>query len=338
MASMDIFKSSAFSTTSLSAAVDKMDYIPSLLGSLGLFEAMPVRTHDLWVDRRDGFANLIPSSPLGAPPEELQRDDRTAVPLKTTRLVKGATLYASEIQGIRAFGSETELMQVQAEYLRRLARVRQDMDLTHEHHRLGALQGKLLDADGTTVIYNYFTEFGVAEPAAVSFALSTDTTDVRQKCADVIRAMTRAARGAMPPTATVHALAGDTFYDKLVSHPNVKQAYINWSAAADLTQNKAFGAFTFGGITFHNYRGTDDTSTVAVAADEAKFFPIGAPGIFKKAMGPLESIDYVNTPGQDVYAMTIRDDDRNFWVRGEIYSYPLHFCTRPEILRKGTGD
>jgi hypothetical protein len=337
MANMNIFNGSAFSTTSLSGAVDKMDYVPSLLGSLNLFEAMPVRTHDLWVDRRDGETVLIPTSPMGAPPAELVKDTRTAVPLRTTRLVKGFTLYATEVQGIRAFGSESESMQVQAEYLRRMQRIRQDMELTHEHHRLGALQGKLLDSDGTTVIYNYFTEFGETEATAISFALATATTDVRGKCAEVIRAMTRAARGAMTPGTTVHALAGDEFYDALISHPNVEKAYLNWNAASDLTQNKAFGAFTFGGITWHNYRGTDDNSTVAVPTDEAKFFPVGATGIFKKAMGPLESIEYANTAGRDTYAMNIRDMDRNFWTRGEVYSYPLYFCQRPEVLRKATA-
>ena len=31
---------------------------------------------------------------------------------------------------------------------------------------LGAVKGKILDADGTTVIYDLFTEFGVTEPVA----------------------------------------------------------------------------------------------------------------------------------------------------------------------------
>lgn len=338
MASMDIFNSSAFSMTSLSGAVDKVDYMPSLLGQLGIFEPMPVRTRTVFVDRRDGSLTLIPSSPTGAPPEELVKDDRDAVPLKTTRLAKGFTLYAEEIQGIRQFGSETELMQVQAEYMRRMARVRGDMELTHEYHRLGALQGMLLDADGTTVIYDYFTEFGVTEAAAIDFALTTGTTDIRGKCAEVIRTMTRASRGAFTSATTIHALAGDTFYDNLISHPNVEKAYLNWSAAADLTQNKAFGAFTFGGITWHNYRGTDDNSTVAVAVNEAKFFPVGASGVFKKAMAPAEFGPYVNTAGRDVYAMNIPDRDRQAWTRGEQYSYPLYFCQRPDVLRKAVGN
>jgi hypothetical protein len=333
---MDIFNSTAFSMTSLTGAVDKMDYLPQTLGQLGIFEAMPVRTRDIWVDRRDGALTLIPSSPVGAPPEQLVRDTRDAVPLKTTRLAKSFTLYAEEVQGIRAFGAESEFVGVQSEYLRRMARIRQDMELTHEYHRLGALQGMLLDADGSTVIYNYFTAFNVSQPASVDFALTTDATDVRGKCNELIRSMARSSRGAFTPATTVHALAGDAFFDALISHPNVEKTYINWTAAADLRDNKAFGDFVFGGITWHNYRGTDDNSTVAIDTDEAKFFPVGATDVFKQAMAPAEFGPYVNTPGQSIYALNVPDLERQAWTKGELYSYPLYFCQRPDVLRTGT--
>lgn len=339
MASMDIFNSSAFSMTSLTGAVNKVGYKAQLLGSLNIFEPMPVRTRSVFVDRRDNRLTLIPSSPIGAPPKELITDPRNAVPLKTTRLAEGFTLYAEEVQGIRAFGTETEFAQVQTEYLRRMASVRDDMDLTHEYHRLGALQGLLLDADGTTVIYDYFTEFGVTEAAAIDFDLdnaSPATGAVRMKCAEVIRGMARSAGGAFTPATTVHALAGDAFYDALVSHPEVEKTYLNWAAAADLRQDRSFQSFTYGGITWHNYRGTDDNSTVAIDTDEAKFFPVGARDVFKKAMAPAEFGPYVNTLGQDTYAMNIPDRDRQAWTRGELYSYPLYFVQRPDVLRKAT--
>ena len=338
MASMDIFNSSAFSMTSLTGAVNKVGYKAQLLGSLNIFEPMPVRTRSVFVDRRENRLTLIPSSPIGAPPKELVTDPRNAVPLKTTRLAEGFTLYAEEVQGIRAFGTETEFAQVQTEYLRRMAGVRDDMDLTHEFHRLGALQGLLLDADGTTVIYDYFTEFGVAAAAAIDFDLDNPTPAtgaVRKKCAEVIRAMSRSAGGAFTPATTIHALVGDAFYDDLVSHPEVEKTYLNWAAAADLRGDKTWQAFTYGGITWHNYRGTDDNSTVAIDPDEAKFFPVGARDVFKKAMAPAEFGPYVNTLGQDTYAMNIPDRDRQAWTRGELYSYPLYFVQRPDVLRKG---
>ena len=338
MASMDIFNSSAFSMTSLTGAVTKVGYKPQLLGSLGLFEDMPVRTRTVFVDRREDKLVLIPSSPVGAPPKELVTDPRNAVPLKTTRLAEGFTLYAEEVQGIRAFGTDSEFAQVQTEYLKRMARVRDDMELTHEFHRLGALQGLLLDADGTSVIYNYFTEFGVTPPTVVDFDLDNASPAqgaIRLKSAALIRSMKRSAGGSFTPGTTVHALAGDAFFDSLVTSAEVEKSYLNWAAAADLRTDKSFQAFTYAGITYHNYQGTDDNSTVAIAPDEAKFFPVGARDIFKKAMAPAEFGPYVNTLGQDTYAMNIPDRDRQAFTRGELYSYPLYFCQRPDVLRTG---
>lgn len=338
MATMDIFNGSAFSTTSLSGMVEKMDYVPGLLGSLGIFEPTPVRTRNIFVDRIDGGLTLIPTSADGAPPEVLDGETRDAVSLKTTRLTKRFTLYAHELDGIRAFGSESELMAVQREYGRRMARIRADMELTHEFHRLGALQGLLLDADGTTVIYNYATQFNEAIPAATSFELDQTGTDVHGICKDISRSMVRSGGGAFTTGTTIHALAGDDFYDALISHPNVEKFYLQQQAANALreAQGAIFESFRVGGITFHNYRGTDNNSTVAIPVAEAKFFPVGARDVFKVAHAPLETIEYVGTPGQSVYAMNVPDRDRNMWTKGEIYSYPLHVCQQPSVLRKGT--
>lgn len=337
MAGMNIFKNSAFSMTALSATANRLDYVPQTLGQLGIFTPKPVRTRDIWIDRRSGGLKLISTSALGAPPEELIGDDRDAVALRTTRLSKGFTLYAHEIEGIRQFGSETELMQVQAEYLRRMQRVRNDMELTHEFHRLGALQGLLLDADGTTVIYDYFEEFDMARPAALEFDFSDPTFNVRLYSNAVARDMIRNSNGAINGFADIHALAGDEFFDALISHPMVERTYLNWAAAADLREGNVFGGFKFGSITYHNYRGTNDNETVAIKPDEAHFFPVGAGAsdVFVKAMAPAEFGPFIGTLGQDTYAINIPDRDREAYTRGELYSYPLYMCTNPGALRKG---
>lgn len=337
MASFDIFNNSAFSTTSLSGMVEKIDFVPNLLGSLNVFQPEPVRTRNVFVDRIEGGLTLIPNSADGSAPAELDKETRSAVALKTTRLVKGFTLYAAELDGIRAHGTETELMAVQTEYARRMERVRRDMELTHEHHRLGALQGVLLDADGTSVIYDYSTTFNEAIPAAVSFELDAASTDINKACKAITRGMAQSGGGALNG-ATIHALAGDDFYDDLVGHPNAEKFYLNQSEAraARQAQGQIYESFTFGGITFHNYRGTDDNSTVSIPTDECKFFPVGARDVFKVAYAPLESAEFVNTPGREMYAMNILDRDRNMWTRGEIYSYPLYVCQQPSVLRRAT--
>lgn len=336
MPGMDVFNSNAFSTISLTAAFQKMDYKPQLLGSLGIFTPRPSRTRDVFIERRSQTLSLIPTSAIGENPTPHAVAQRNGVSLRTVRLAKEATIYAESVQGVRAMGSETELETVQTEFLRNMAEVRDDMELTHEHHRLGAIKGIVLDSDGSTVIYNFWTEMGISQPTEVDFELDSTSTDVRAKCKSIVRAVRRGAKGALPPGAEIHALAGDAFYDALVSHPEVEKFYLNQVAARELAASgAAFESFRFEGITFHNYQGTDDNSTVAVGTDKVHFFPVGGRDVFQVAYAPAEFDPWINTFGQDIYGLTIPDRDRGAFVKGEMYSYPLFICARPECLQRG---
>lgn len=332
---LDIFKGDAFSTIELTSAIRDIEYIPQTLGSLNLFEPEPIRGYTVAVEKKADVISLIPISPLGAAPQQVERDPRTMRNLNTVALKQGFTIYAHELSGIREFGETSMLVQAQGEYAQRFAKLKNNLELTREHHRLGALQGKLLDADGTTVIYDYFAEMGYTEAAAVTFDLTTQTTDLRKLCNDLVRDIKRSSKGAMGPGSSVHALVGDAFYDAFIEHAKVVRAFEGWSAATSLLQGNAFKAFTFGGITWHNYRGTDDNSTVAIHVDQAKFFPVGGNGVFKEVMSPAEFDPWVNTLGERDYAMSIHDKDRGAWNKGELYSYPLFMCARPNVLRKG---
>jgi len=333
MPHMDIFNDDAFSMLSLTTAIERVPYKPSLLGSLGIFSTRPVTTEFVSMEEIQGRINLIQTDNRGAPPTQQVRDTRNIRVARTRRLALADTIYAAEIQGVRAFGSETEMQQVQSIVARRGQKLRQSLELTQELHRLGAVQGIVLDADGST-LDNWFTFWGISQPTELDFELDDANTNVRTKCAGVIRAMERAAKGAFVPGTQVHAICGDTFYDGLIDHANVRATYQNWAAAAELRTDMTFRSFPYGGIVFHNYRGTDDNSTLAVAAEKAKFFPVGAPGVFEVAYAPGEWLDVVNTPGRELYAMMIPDRDRNAWVKEELYSYPLYYCTVPAVLQR----
>jgi Phage major capsid protein E len=350
---LDVFHSDPFTAIELTAAVDRIPFKPMGLGSLNLFEDFPIRTKALMVERRDQQLQLIPSSPRGAPAIERTTERREAFYFEVPRLRHGDTVYAEEVQSIRAFGTETELMQVQAEVARRLGGptgIVSNIEYTWEYHRLAAIQGFLLDADGS-VIYNWYTQFGITPNPTYHFALSSQTVGSLQPiCNRIQRAVARAARGAfIPGQARVLALCGDTFWDQFTSHPDVRQTFLNWSAAQDLRTARAFDpdiynpgmlafqTLAFGGIDWYNYRGSDDNSTIAIAPTAALFFPVGAPGIFRVAWAPAENMEFVNTLGKPIYIQPILDRDRMEWWRMEATSYPLHICTRPEVLNTGAA-
>jgi hypothetical protein len=341
MATMDIFKADAFSMFELSSAVQKMDYSPSMLGAMNLFEPKPVRTKNVWVDRKTDTLNLIGFSERGSAPNQNTRYSRDMLGLTIPRLAVQDTVWAHEVAGLREFGSETELMSVQREIADRLAKMRQKIEYTEEYLRLAAIQGLALDpADGSTY-YNYYTQFGESQDTATSFELDVTTTDVAGICRGLVRSIMRSAKGAwIEGRSRVHSLVGDSFFDALIAHPNVQKFWLNWQAAAEMRGIDPFSQFDFGGIVFHNYRGSDDNSTIAIATAEAKFFIVGGDGIFVKAMAPAdEFMPYVNTPGQSVYA--VQEIDAAFpgnarFAKYHVHAYPLYYCQRPGTLRRGT--
>ncbi len=340
MATIDIFNNDAFGVVSLTDAVEGMDYQPSLLRDMNLFEKTPVRTTTIAMERKDGVISLIAVSERGAPLDENKKDGRTIRHASATRLAKGDTIYADELQNVRAFGSETETQAVQTEVAMRLANIQQDMELTEENMYLGAIQGKVIDADGKTVVYDWFDFWGVTPAAVVNFDLAAASPVegvLKKKCLKIKRDMMKAGKGAFTNQTVIVGLCGDNFFDDLVAHSEVTGKTIN-PAEAQMLANEfgmAYTAIKFGEIIFINYRGTDDGSTVSIGTDAVRFFPKGARGVFKHALAPAEFMPFVNTLGRDRYAMTIPDRDRGAFTRVELYSYPLVYCTRPEMLLSG---
>lgn len=338
MATMDIFRADPFRAISMTRAIERVGYIPGMLGSLpGVFETPErVRTRDVYIEERGTEPALIRFDNRGEPPQQRGGENgRTVRAFRTQRMSQSDRLTSDEISDIRAFGTESELQMVQQELARKQALMRRDMELSFEQRRLGCVQGMMVDADGSTVI-DWADEFGQAIPTELDFnldAASPTPGEVRQKCATIVRSMLTALKGLGGNQVMIYGLAGDTFFDQLVAHEELRETYKYTQAAATLREGTAWETLRYGGITFINYRGTDDGSSVAIPTDKCKFFPANA-GIFQPVFAPAETFDFVNTPGQELYAWLVPDRDRNAFVDIEMYSYPLWVCRQPSALHR----
>jgi len=335
---MDVFNADAFSLVEMTAAVNKIPRVPSMLGDMGLFTTKSISTDIASFDQKDGSIGLIQTSDRGAPIGQRPEDSRTMRFLKAPRIAKGDTLKASQVANLRAFGTESEFAVVQTEVAMRMAALTSDVNLTWENQRLGAVQGVVKDADGST-IYDLYSLFDVSQAAEVDFDLdnaSPASGALRKRCSEMTRASRRATGNGWIPNRTYLAgLADDVFWDQLIAHPEVRATYLNQAAAAELRGEASSGTLDFGGIKFMHYDGTDDNSTVKVPTGECKFFPVDTAGDFWQAvLAPGEFFDTINQPGRPMYALTIPDRDRNAFVKLEVYSYPLFICTRPASLQR----
>lgn len=336
---MDIFNSDAFSLQAMTAAVEKMPTVPGFLGSLGIFgPGEGVSTDTVTLERKDYTLTPIPTSQRGTEPPSGSTDKAVLRSFVIPRVAKTDQVFAREIANVRAFGTESALQTAAQLIAQKQMKLLAEHETTMELHRLGAMQGILLDTDGST-LYNYFTEFGISQPAEIDFDLDNASPVegvLRSLISNsVTRPIARALGASYTPAVRIVALCGDTFFDQFVNHNDVRVTYKNWEAAEGLRENTAFATFRFAGVEWINYKGTDDNSTVAIAAGQVKFVVVGVPGLYRRINGPGETLDTVNTIGRPIYSWLVRDRDRNMWVKPEIYSYPLHMVTRPEVLLRG---
>lgn len=318
---------------------DQVPYRPGFLGSLGLTTFTPITTTTVQVVQRDQQSlALIQTTERGGPIEQdLPRGANVKV-LPTFRLAKGATIRSHEVQDVVMFGEpggQAIRERVGAELTRRFSEIELDMSLTEEHMLLSMVQGSLIDADGTP-LQNFYTEFGITPKATETFDFATLTiSTLRAKLNAFKRSIVQSLAG-LPAVGTIDVLCGDAFYDALVTSAAVKEIYETHAGARELENiGQAYGMFPFAGFRWWNYRGTDDGTTIAIADDEAKFFPRGVPGLFLDVRAPGEDLSNVNRRGRRRYPLLVRDPQRNFWLKQELYTYPNYICTRPDVLRTG---
>ena len=332
MATMDIFEGDAFSIIELTRALENIPFKPAILSGAGLFGARGVRQRTVMIESRDGTLSLIPFSERGSAYEQQVPERRDMRAFVCRQFKKQDVLWASEIQGIRDFGSETATQQVQTEVARKMGRLRNDAEATFEFHLFNCIQGVVKDPkDGATVI-NYYTEFGITPAAEVDFDLdnaSPASGALRKRCQALIESVEDSLGGLAAGQVQLRAECGSAFFADLVAHKEVRETYLNTAAAADL-RVRVGEEVSFGGITFRRYRGG---LGFGVPTDKAYFYPEGVEGLFEIYYAPADTFETVNTLGLPLYARMIPDRDRDEWVRLEIESNPLPICTRPQVLR-----
>jgi len=324
MPMVDPFTPSAFTLTALTAAINNLKYAPARLS--GFFEESGISTLQAAVDIQDGVLSLVDVAPRGAPGDPVFGGARSAIPFIIPHLPERGQILADEVQGVRAFGSENMGEVLTTRLNERLMQMRRNIDYTLESHRLSALMGNYIDANGNST--SLFTTFGVGQQT-LSFVLGTTTTKIRSKCLTVLGYIEAALDGV--PFTGVRALCGSTFFENLVTHTNVEATFLNQAQAAELRGDPR-QELNFGGIVFERYRGT---SAVKVGDNDAYAFPVGVPGLMITRFAPANYNETVNTIGLPYYS---KAEPLKFGKGYELeaQSNPLNLVTRPAAVIKLT--
>lgn len=337
MPALDAFNTDAFNVFSLTTAINKSPYSPKKIGALNLFGTEGVTTTSVGIEEKHGTLSLVPTAARGTMPEYETSEKRKIKRFDVPHIPKNDAIMADDVQNVRAFGSESATEVFASKVNDKIVDLREDFEQTIEYHRAGAIKGQLMDADGTTTLYDYFTEFSIT---AKTVQISESTINSPKLIANEVRRHIRKALGA-DVMSGVYILMGEAFADKFTTHSGVKEAYDRWQDGAYLRDTTATneGAFRLFRCMWDEYTG-DISSTRSFIdwyngssydTEVAYAFPVGTRNVFKRFNAPGTFEEVVNTPGRDFY---LKQERMKFDVGRELHAQanPLHMCCRPAVL------
>lgn len=330
MATIDIFNDDAFSVTSLSQTITDIPDVPTKLGDKGLFQEEGISTLSFMIERQGSSIKLLPTAPRGGVREPVALGPRKLIPLQALHIPASWSVLADEVQGIRAYGSETEVEQASTLVARKLANVRASMDLTHENMRVGALKGLVTDADGSTLL-DVYDAFGMTQETQF-WNISAAANGDPKGSSITLKSMIRAKLGGRSFT-KVRGIASLGFFTKLVQNDKMIKAWELWNQGAYLRTDQVNGGdFEFAGVVWEIYDG--GTSAGDFIEDGFAYaYPEGVPGMFQSKYAPADYMETVNTQGLPFYAKQ-EPMAFNKGVIGEAQSNPIHFNSLPEAVIK----
>lgn len=331
MATLDIFNNDAFRVSQLTQTIVDIPQVPTQLGDEGLFTEYGISTPTMMIERKGKSLSLVPTAPRGAPGEPVALGGRKLIPVAGVHLPQTGSVLADEVYGVREFGSETAVMQVQALVREKLTVMKEKLDLTLEHMRVGALKGQVLDADGATVLWDMYDIFGFTQDIHYfDIAAGNSSVDLKVKCQLLKRAIKEKLGGRSMSRVRVKCSEG--WFDKFTGHNNMKAAWGKWQDGAYLRQDQSEADFEFAGVVFQIYSGGTSAGDF-IPDGEAYAYPEGVPRMFQTAYCPADYMETVNTIGSPYYAKQERMKfDRG--VELESQSNPIMLNTLPEAVIK----
>jgi len=331
MPMLDIFGSSAFNTRALTGAINLLANKHLKLAQMGLFTTRSARHNLIAVERKTQSLKVLPTVEWGGPPTKGGVRTRELISLAIPHIPVEDRIRAADVQGIRAFGSESELEQVQDLVNEKLIDLNDALDITEEYMRWGCLNGSVIDGGGTTIL-NLFTAMDITQEEQ-DFALSNSATNVEKAVVDLKRYYEANAKGVM--VNGLHVFCSDGWWDAFKANAKVEKIYNVYANLGQVIGVDYRTRFVAWGVTFENVSGSwtnmAGTTVYQVPANEAIAIPIGPP-IFETHYAPAGFMETVNTPGLPRYAKRAQDPKYDEYVDILAETNPLPFCTRPDLI------
>lgn len=328
---MNLANNSAFSVQKLTEAINQIAPNPTQIRDLGIFEPKFGNKTTAMVEWKNGTLDIVKNSERGIlDGDPIEQGTRKVEYFAATHLSVYDTILAEDYQNVRAFGSD-ELSNVKNVVREYQADAKSKIEITREHLMLGALQGKILDKDGST-IHDLYTKFGIKKPSEVSWALNSADTKVGEKMDKTLSDVRKQFKGAMV-TGFV-ALCSPEFLTALKYHSSIEPIYIRYLDGKTYRESNGINPIELehNGIKFIEYTGYFGEKGAKIEAGKAILLPIGRK-LYTEYFAPADMASAVNTTALPYYSTMDKlggEHDLGYTIRSQ--SNPLPIALRPDLI------
>ena len=262
-----------------------------------------------------------------------------------------------DVQSLRKPGTSDDAESLANVLADKLEDMRLTADQTREFMKIQAIKGQTTDAEGSELA-DMFGELGLtAANYQVDFDLGNAASDIDQKIAQLKRGVAKNAL-AGGRIGTIEVMVTPEFFDALVSHPKIREAYLHYAAKSNnsdavrgnLQVFEEWGVvdrFEHKGVLFYTYdarfnvdqgdgtvdevRGLGSNSGSRDTTTKEGFTIVrGMRNVYNGVFGPANTLSGANVGGSEIMVRQYTDPKDKFHEM-ELEMSGLYYMTRPQL-------
>lgn len=321
--------------------------LEGMMNAMGLFEERSTSQTAIIFEKDNRNYSLLPQT------SRTQRNasvgsDRTSeiFSLALPYFKHQDAIFPTDVQGQREYGDPDGAKSLAKAISTKVEDMRIRGDQTKDYMKWEAIKGNTVDSEGNTIA-DMFTEFGLTQDE-VDFVLGTSTTNISGKINEVLRTVAANNKSGVAASMPI-IVCGNSFFDKLIVHADVVQAYSQYSQddgvqrlRDNLVTFREWGAvatFRHRGVMFVNYEPSYTnhlgSTLTPIGTDDGYVLLPNARDLYRGYNGPANKLTGANQPGAPMFLYQYahpKDEGMDF----ELEMSPLYFMTNPKMSIKVT--
>lgn len=336
-----------FQLVDWTAEINNIDNQAGLIGGMNLFRTQGTTQTAIVFDKNLNDTTLLPQVSRRSRDTTKGNDRQVSTfSLPLAYFKHSDYITPEDIQGWRMPGTPDAPEQLARVRVQKLTDMKAQVEQTHEYMKLQAIKGISSTPDGI-VLANMFTEFSITQQV-YDWDLGNAATDVNQKISILKRYVSTNLKTGAAIQGKLRVVVDANFFDKLTSHPQVRQAYLYYAATPNINRDETNTFMTWGSVDQFEYKGVifmtydhvfklaNGTTEAAVAANTGHVIPV-VNDLFRGYYGPSNKLGGANGVGVEMFAYEFTDPKDEFHEM-QVETSPLFFATQPQILVKLTSS